>query len=263
MSAVLQTNGLCIGYQKKNVQDIVASHIDICLEQGTMVALLGENGSGKSTLMRTLTGIQPKISGTLKIEGTDIERLDHSELSKKIAVVLTDALPPSDLSVWELVALGRQPYTNWIGKLAANDLDQIEKAMEATGIAHLSGRKHYELSSGQLQNVMIARALAQNTPLLVLDEPSNHLDFPRKVKLYQLLRNLAQQFGKCILFSTHELDIALQLSDSFLLLSKGKMVQGNREFLSENGHFATLFDSEQVRFDSESGRFYLKDTDRF
>ncbi|NMH28134.1 ABC transporter ATP-binding protein [Flavobacterium silvaticum] len=256
-NAILSARNLSIGYKKKSGDVVIAQQINLELQPGKLISLLGANGSGKSTLLRTLTGIQPAIDGSVFLNGADIASLSARQKATLLSLVLTDDLPPSDLSVFELVALGRQPYTNWIGTLSDSDTSPIESAMESVGISYLANRKYYELSSGQLQKVLIARALAQDTPLLILDEPSTHLDFLHRAELYRLLKKLAHDYHKCILFSTHELDMALQLSDEFLLLTDRKLVHGGIDQLIENGSFDTLFPSGSVRFDRENRRFYF------
>ena len=189
---ILQASKISIGYTSKKVKNIIASNIDLSLEKGKLIALIGANGIGKSTLLRTITGIQKPISGTVVLNGKNIHELDALTLAQNLSVVLTEKLPPSNLTVWELISLGRQPYTNWIGKLTDNDIEKINEAIQLTQIGHLTSRKHYEISDGQLQIVLIARALAQDTPLIILDEPTTHLDLLHKVTLLKLLKKLTQ-----------------------------------------------------------------------
>jgi iron complex transport system ATP-binding protein len=162
------------------------------------------------------------------------------------------------LTVFELIALGRYPYTNWIGKLSSTDLALINNAMELTQISHLSHKKHFEISDGQLQNVMIARAMAQDTPLIILDEPTTHLDLLHTVSLFKLLRKLTAETNKCILFSTHDIDMAIQLSDEMIVMTPEGVWQDQPCTMIANGIFNTLFQDESITFDSEKGKFIIR-----
>jgi len=213
---ILQTQHLRIGYSSKAQTKVIASDVSIHLNQGKLIGLVGANGIGKSTLLRTLTGIQKSLSGTVLLNEKPIDSFEPLALAQQISVVLTEKLPPSNLTVYELIALGRQPYTNWLGKLAEEDKIQIENAISLTEIGHLIHQKYYEISDGQLQKVLIARALAQDTPLIVLDEPATHLDLLHKVSLFKLLKKLTVETQKCIMFSTHDIDLAIQLSDEMI-----------------------------------------------
>ena len=219
---ILQSSKISIGYIHKKAKNIIASDIDLTLEKGKLIALIGANGIGKSTLIRTITGIQKPISGTVSLNEKNIHELDSLTLAQNLSVVLTEKLPPSNLTVWELIALGRQPYTNWIGTLTDNDIAKINEAIELTEIGHLTSKRHYEISDGQLQIVLIARALSQDTPLIILDEPTTHLDLEHKVNLLKLLKKLTQETQKCILFSTHDIDMASWCSNEIIRLENGK-----------------------------------------
>jgi iron complex transport system ATP-binding protein len=254
---ILQASKISIGYTSKKVKNIIASNIDLSLENAKLIALIGANGIGKSTLLRTITGIQNPISGTVLLNGKNIHGLDSLTLAQKLSVVLTEKLPPSNLTVWELIALGRQPYTNWIGKLTDKDIAKINEAIELTQISHLISKKHYEISDGQLQIVLIARALAQDTPLVILDEPTTHLDLLHKVVLFKLLKKLTQETGKCILFSTHDIDMAIQLSDEMIIMTPENVIQDQPCNLILKGIFNTLFQDEHIVFDSEKGKFII------
>ena len=255
---ILQASKISIGYTSKKVKNIIASNIDLSLENAKLIALIGANGIGKSTLLRTITGIQNPISGTVLLNGKNIHGLDSLTLAQKLSVVLTEKLPPSNLTVWELIALGRQPYTNWIGTLTDKDIAKINEAIELTQISHLISKKHYEISDGQLQIVLIARALAQDTPLIILDEPTTHLDLLHKVVLFKLLKKLTQETGKCILFSTHDIDMAIQLSDEIIIMTPENVIQDQPCNLILKGSFNTLFQDEHIVFDSEKGKFIIK-----
>ena len=257
-SIILQAKEISIGYTNKKETTIVASQVNIALEKGKLTALIGANGIGKSTLLRTLIGIQSPLSGTVFLENKAIHSLDNLTLAQHLSVVLTDKLPPSNLTVLELIALGRQPYTNWIGKLTTEDIAKVKEAMELTQISHLAHKKYDEISDGQLQIVLVARALAQDTPLIVLDEPTTHLDLLHKVTLFKLLKKLTQETGKSILFSTHDIDMAIQLSDEMILMTAESVVQDQPCNLIMKGSFNSLFEDEHIGFDAEKGKFVIK-----
>jgi iron complex transport system ATP-binding protein len=254
---ILQTSNLSVGYTSKKEKNIIASGIDLSLKKGKLISLIGANGIGKSTLLRTITGIQKPISGIVCLNGNDIHKLDSLTLAQNLSVVLTEKLPTSNLTVWELIALGRQPYTNWIGRLTEIDIAKINEAIEQTQIEHLISKRHYEISDGQLQIVLIARSLAQDTPLIILDEPTTHLDLLHKVVLFKLLKKLTQETGKCILFSTHDIDMAIQLSDEMIIMTPEATIQDQPCNMILKGSFNTLFKDEHIVFNSEKGRFFF------
>jgi len=255
---ILQATNISIGYSNKKETTVVASEVNLSLEKGKLTALIGANGIGKSTLLRTIIGIQSPLSGKVFLEEKDIHSLDNLTLAQHLSVVLTDKLPPSNLTVFELIALGRQPYTNWIGKLTEEDIAKINEALELTQISHLAHKRHHEISDGQLQITLIARALAQDTPLIILDEPTTHLDLLHKVTLLKLLKKLTQETGKCILFSTHDIDMAIQLSDEMIIMTPESVVQDQPCNLIMKGSFNTLFQDEHILFDAEKGKFVIK-----
>ena len=257
-NSILSTSNLSIGYTTKKETNVIAENLNLNLQEGKLIALIGANGIGKSTLLRTLTGIQKPISGSVILNTKNLNDLDSWTIAQQLSVVLTEKLPPSNLSVFELIALGRQPYTNWIGKLTEIDILKINEAIELTQIAHLSDKKHYEISDGQLQNVLVARALAQDTALIILDEPTTHLDLVHKVSLFKLLKKLTKETNKCILFSTHDIDLAIQLSDEMIIMTPENVVQDEPCNLISKGIFDTLFVDENIKFDSEKGRFMIQ-----
>lgn len=257
-NVVLLAQHLSIGYNAKNGSIAIAGGINIELKTGSLTALIGANGIGKSTLLRTLTGIQPPLDGHVLLNGKALAAHTPLQLAQQLALVLTEALPPGNLTVYDLVTLGRQPYTNWLGSLSAEDKAIIDNAIHATGIEDFAHKKQYELSDGQLQKALVARALAQDTPLIVLDEPTTHLDLPNKASLLQLLRKLAHEQGKCILYSTHDLDMALQLSDEIIAIKKGGLVQGHPKKLIESNVLIDLFENPDIVFDASQKRFIIK-----
>lgn len=255
---ILHTQGLSIGYRNKKQMQTIASSIDIDLKEGKLIALIGANGIGKSTLLRTLTGIQKPLSGSIFLQGNALENYSQTVLAQQLSVVLTEKLPPSNLTVFDLVALGRQPYTNWIGTLSPADITKTNEVMALTQIERFASKKHFELSDGQLQKVLIARALAQDTPLIVLDEPTTHLDLLHKVSLFRLLRQLTHETGKCILFSTHDIDLAIELADEMIVMTAQKTFQDEPSALIAQGTFDHLFGDEHVAFDTKKGKFVFK-----
>ena len=255
---ILRTCNLTIGYSSKNSSIVIAKDLNINLKKGKLTALIGANGIGKSTLLRTITGIQKPLSGTVSLNQKNIHEIDSLTLAQNLSLVLTEKLPPSNLTVFELVALGRQPYTNWIGKLTTEDYAKVNEALLLTQITHLAAKKHFEISDGQLQKVLVARALAQDTPLIILDEPTTHLDLLHKVALFKLLKKLTQETQKCILFSTHDIDMAIQLSDEMIIMTPEKVEQDEPCNFISKGSFNTLFQDEHISFDSEKGKFIIK-----
>lgn len=254
---ILQSKNLNIGYTSKAATKTIASDVAISLEAGKLIGLVGANGVGKSTLLRTITGIQKPLSGTVLLNEKVIESFEPLSLAQQISVVLTEKLPPSNLTVYELIALGRQPYTNWLGKLTEADKIEIDKAIELTELRHLIHQKHFEISDGQLQKVLIARALAQDTPLIVLDEPTTHLDLLHKVSLFKLLKKLTNETQKCILFSTHDIDLAIQLSDEMIVMDGKIVIQDQPCNLISKGVFSSLFNNEHIQFDKDKGKFTI------
>lgn len=257
MINILTTSNLSIGYASKKESVTIAENLNLNLQAGKLIALIGANGIGKSTLLRTITGIQKPLNGTVLLNERNIDNYKPLELAQNLSMVLTEKLPPSNLTVFELVALGRQPYTNWVGTLSDSDIQIVQNAMAQTQIEHLSQKKHFEISDGQLQKVLIARALAQDTPLIILDEPTTHLDLLHKVSLLKLLKKLTYETGKCILFSTHDIDMAIQLSDEMIIMTPENVVQDEPCNLIMKGSFNTLFKDEHIVFDNEKGKFVI------
>jgi len=257
MKTILKTSDLNIGYKSKKGIVSIAEKLNLNFNEGKLISLIGANGIGKSTLLRTITGIQHPLSGNVFLNEKNLSSYKPLELAQNLSVVLTEKLPPSNLSVFELVALGRQPYTNWIGTLTPEDITKVNEALELTQISHLAQKRHHQISDGQLQKVLIARALAQDTPLIILDEPTTHLDLLHKVSLFKLLKKLTQETQKCILFSTHDIDLAIQLSDEMIIMTPESVVQDQPCNLILNGSFNSLFKDEHIIFDAEKGKFIV------
>ena len=260
---VLKTKSLSIGYKTKKDHIVVASHINIELQQGTLIGLVGANGIGKSTLLRTLTTVQPKIAGDIYIQEKALNNYTHLELAKTLSLVLTESIASKNLTVYELVALGRQPYTNWVGNLSDHDHSIIENAILLTNINTLKHKKCFELSDGQMQKAMIARALAQDTDIIILDEPTTHLDMYHKAYILKLLKKLAKETNKTILFSSHEIDLAIQLCDAMIVMTKSEVVSGAPIDLISQGTFNSLFPEDLILFDENTGSFRVKNSASF
>jgi len=241
----------------------VLENLDLSLEAGQVTALLGANGSGKSTLLRTLSGLLPLLDGQIWIEKQPAPLHSPKLMAGKLSIVLTDNLTAPTLTVEELVSLGRYPHNGWFAQLNSQDIYHIDKAIDQTQLSTLRKRKLYTLSDGERQKAFIARALAQDTPVILMDEPTAHLDLPNRVKIIQLLRQLSQSTHKAILFSTHDLDLALQLADKLWLVEQpGYIHQGCPEDLVLSQVFSRVFQQEGLYFDIESGSFQPANTTR-
>ena len=208
----ITTNRLTVGYRGHRVVE----DISLSLPCGRLVCLLGPNGAGKSTLLRTLCGFQPPIEGTVTISGSDITTMSAAEVARLVSVVLTDRPLTPSLTAREMVGMGRAPYTGFWGRLSDDDRRLVSEAMQTVGVDSLATRRMGRLSDGERQKVMIAKALAQHTPVIVLDEPTAFLDYPSKVAVMKTLARLAHDEGKTILMSTHDLELAAQLGDELM-----------------------------------------------
>ncbi len=257
MSEILKIENLSIGYSSKKKKTEVAKNIHVKVEQSKLICLLGKNGIGKSTLLRTIAKIQNPLSGNIYIDSQKIETYNNVELSKKVSIVLTERIPPNNLTVYELIALGRQVYTNWIGTLTKKDDFIIQKAIEKTKITAIKNKKVDELSDGQYQKMMIARALAQDTPIILLDEPTAHLDINNKVTIFKLLKDIVttSQKKKLIIVSSHELQLAIQVADDLWLMHENEFICGNKKELIENDKLQKIVETEFVSFDKKTKQF--------
>jgi len=252
---ILKAEALKIGYETKSTETVVASDVNFKLQQGQLIGLVGANGIGKSTLLRTLIKVQPALSGNINLNETPLEDLNSLALAKQLSIVLTEQITSKNLSVYELVALGRHPYTNWIGNLTETDQSIISNALDLVNITELKDKRCFELSDGQLQKVMLARALAQDTDIIVLDEPTTHLDMYHKAYILKLLQKLTKDTGKTILFSSHEIDLAIQLCDTMIVMTEDSVIYDQPCNLIANGVFDRLFPKDLIAFDSKSGSF--------
>ena len=255
----IQIRSLSTGYRGKNNVTVVAHDINATIYGGELTCLLGPNGAGKSTLLRTLSAFLPPVSGDIIIMGRNLHDYSDKELAKVIGVVLTEKTDLRNMTVEDLVGLGRSPYTGFWGTLQEHDRQTVSEAIEMVGITALKDRMVQTLSDGERQKVMIAKALAQETPVIFLDEPTAFLDFPSKVELMQLLHRLSRTTGKTIFLSTHDLDMALQIADTIWLMDQSKGVFiGTPKELADKGTLQVFFVRKGITFDTESGLFHIE-----
>lgn len=239
--SLLQTHNLVIGYGNTPL----VSDINVSLTSNKLVGLIGQNGVGKSTLIRTIAGFQKPISGSITLGGTELAKLNTQTIAKKLGVVLTEKPTALNLSVPELLSLGRHPYSGWLGQLRKIDLEKIEDAIELTQIHHVLTRQLYELSDGQLQKVMIARVLAQDTDIILLDEPTSHLDLRSKIEVLDVLKKISRS-GKAVLISTHEISLSAKVCDLFWGVDFGMpLVVGEPQNMLSSGEIKELLHLEE------------------
>lgn len=242
---MIQLTNLATGYGRK----VVTSGLTETLQEGQLVSLLGANGVGKSTLLRTLCAFQPPLQGEIRIQGKPLSQLTPTQQSRLIGVVLTERPDTDNLTVRDMVAMGRSPYTGFWGTLHPDDELIVSRAMQLVDISHMQNRKVSTLSDGERQKTMIAKALAQETPIILLDEPTAFLDFPSKVEMTRLLRRLAHEEKKVIFLSTHDVEMALQLSDRLWLMTTDGVISGTPQQLSQDGSLAAFIQQDGIHFD--------------
>lgn len=253
---MLTLEKLSVGYGAP--RGTVLADLDVAVGLGSFVCVLGRNGAGKSTLMRTIAGLQTALGGMALLEAEPIAGMRPQTRARRIAVVLTERTTSPGLTVDDVVALGRQPFTDWRGRLSADDRAQAADALVMAGAVPFAGRLFDDLSDGERQRVMIARAIAQSARLMVLDEITAFLDLPGRVEVMALLRDHARRTGTMVLLSSHDLDLSLQLADSVWLLDgRGALTVGTPDALIAEGHVGNAFDTEAVRFSATLGRFEL------
>lgn len=256
MKTIITVQNLTIGYKTAKKELAIIQDINFELTTNNLYALIGKNGSGKSTLIRTLANLQEKLSGTININGKPLADYTNNELAKLISIVTTEKIPTSNFTVYELVALGRQPYSNWLGKLTQTDKNIIATALQETDTRSLETQKLNTLSDGQLQKVLIARAIAQDTPIILLDEPTTHLDMENKVAILLLLKKLSKT--KTILVSTHEINTILPLTTELLIAKRGNIISINTTDKSCENTLKTLFSDKYLTFDTKRQLFFVK-----
>lgn len=244
---------LSIGYQRSKGVKMVAADINATIRQGELTCLLGANGVGKSTLLRTLSAFLPKLGGSIVIRGRDISDYSAKELSRLVSVVLTEKPDISNMSVRGLVAIGRSPYTGFWGTNTADDLRVVDEALQMVGISRLADQQINTLSDGERQKVMIAKALAQQTPVIYLDEPTAFLDFPSKVEVLLLLKRICREQRKTVFLSTHDLELALQMGDRIWLMERDRgLTIGTARELADNGTLSRFVERDGIVFDRQT-----------
>lgn len=242
---MIRLEHLCLGYGSR----LLLVDVSARMRAGELVALVGRNGAGKSTLLRAIAGLGPLRGGDILLDGVNATKLPPHRLAATAAFVTTERVRIANLRCRDVVALGRAPYTNWIGRMQPEDVRIAERSLQLVGMEAYADRTMDRMSDGECQRVMIARALAQDTPVILLDEPTSFLDLPNRYELCTLLGRLAHHEGKCILFSTHELDIALTLCDSVALLEPPHMHHLPTEEMIRSGRIERLFSNSSVQFD--------------
>lgn len=253
----IQVSELTIGYTKPKL-DILHKDLNFTIQAGNLVSIIGGNGVGKTTLLRTISKLQQPINGQVFIQNKPLSRINNLEMAKEISLVLTDPPASKSISVREFITLGRHPHTNWIGRLTEMDKQKITKAIEVTNVKDLLDYKCFQLSDGQYQSIAIARAIAQDTPIIILDEPTTHLDLYNRASVLKLLQNLTKEYQKTILFSTHEIELALQLSDYILVLHPEYTLLDKPKKIIDSGVLSKLFPEDTIHFDSVTQRFKIR-----
>ena len=251
---MIQLEALTLGYG----QQILLDHVSANLDGGGLIALLGRNGSGKSTLLRATAGLGTIKSGRILLAGKDLAELRPEELARTDSFVTTEKVRIPNLKCRDVVALGRAPYTNWVGRLQPQDREIVAKSLALLDMSAYAERTMDQMSDGECQRIMIARALAQDTPIILLDEPTSFLDLPNRYELGILLQKLAHKQNKCILFSTHELDIALTLCDSIALIDHPHLHYLPTRQMINSGHIERLFHNETITFDPKELRIRIR-----
>jgi iron complex transport system ATP-binding protein len=254
----LELQKLTVGYRGRRGRT-VASNLSAVAATGRLTSLIGPNGAGKSTLLRTVCGLQPPLAGSAVLaDGTDVTTLKAAGLARRIAVVTTDTVDPGRLTAREVASLGRTPYLSPTGRLSAADRRVTDRALDAVRATDLADRPFHDLSDGERQRVLAARALAQEPELLVLDEPTSHLDAPSRVEFLDLLATLAREQGIAVLMSSHELELVMRLSDEvWLLRGDGTMTTGTPAALAADGSVSAAFDRGRLRFDADQLTFVI------
>ena len=258
ITPAIKIDSLTIGYTNKKQYTKVAQNINASFYAGELTSLIGPNGIGKSTLLRTISKLQLKHKGDIYLYNQNLNEIKKNQLATMLSVVLTERPTIYNITVKEMIGMGRSPYTNYWGTWSKDDELIISEAVKMVGVEKLTHRKFDTLSDGEKQKVMIAKALAQQTPIIILDEPTSFLDYPSKIELMQLLHRLTQEMQKTILFSTHDLDLALQVCDKMALMESDKIIIGTPEDLSLNNQLTHYLKSEGMTFDSQRGLFKVK-----
>lgn len=250
--AILTTHDMAVGYGQGNKRTILLSDLNLSLEQGSLVALLGKNGAGKSTLLRALTCDSQPINGSVEIDGKPSDEISKRDLSRLIALVATERIMGGAFTIRELVALGRQPHTGFLGRLSRHDDEVVQQSLEAVGIAHKAEQHVAQLSDGERQKAMIAKALAQETPIIVLDEPTAFLDVASRIETMKLLHSLAREQNKAVLLSSHDISQSLLLADELWVITQDReVVTGSTEQVVMSGAMDRVFDNSSILFNND------------
>lgn len=254
----IELRDLAIGYGRGRDRRVVAGGINATVMRGRLTCLVGSNGVGKSTLLRTLAAFQPKLGGSIMMGGRDIAEYSRLELSRLVGVVLTERPPARSLTVEQMVGMGRSPYTGFFGKLTDADRRIVAESLSMAGISKLSGRMMETLSDGERQKVMTAKALAQQTSVVYLDEPTAFLDYGSKVSTMQLLRRLCHEEQKTIFLSTHDVEIALQTADILWVMTGEGITTGTPRELADDGTLGRFINRPGLRFDAGEMRICVE-----
>lgn len=254
---MLALERLVSGY--RGPRGVVVSATTLTLDPGSFVCVIGRNGAGKSTLMRTICGLQPALDGSAAIDGRPVSQMSARDRARAVAVVTTERVSSPGLFARDVVELGRQPYTDWRGGLSGDDRRTVAEALRWAGAEPYAPRTFDSLSDGERQRVMIARALAQASTVMVLDEITAFLDLPGRVEVMALLRRHAEETGKIVLLSSHDLELSLELARELWIVDGGELLCGAPDDLVDRGAVARAFDSSDVAFDGDKRRFVLRE----
>lgn len=262
LNKILSLNLLKIGYVSGSSRTVLLPPLNASAKKGELIAVIGRNGIGKSTLLRTMTGLQEPLGGEIYYDGRGIRGYSRTDLARKVGYISTETVKATNMRVYDLVSLGRYPHTNWFGKISLIDHEKILDALEKTSMSAFRDRLISELSDGERQKTMIARILAQDTDIMVMDEPTAFLDIGSKYEIFHLLHQLSQKGKKTIIFSTHDLQMAISQSDKIWLIIDNQLREGAPEDLMIDGAFDHLFESSSLHFNSETGTFSFMEEEK-
>lgn len=256
---IIELNDLTTGYKAKKSEKVISPHINAKMSHGELICLLGQNGAGKSTLLKTITGFLPPLKGNVILRGKGIAEYTILQKARLISLVSTEKIHFTGMTAYEVVAMGRSPYTGFWGRMSAKDRKLVEESLRQVGMEAFATRHVETLSDGERQKILIAKAIAQETPIIVLDEPTAFLDYPSKVKMMLLLKRLAHNLSKTVFISTHDLRQALLLADRLWLLDRDKgFACGTPDSLSSDGEINRYFDSEEMVYEPGEKQFRIK-----
>lgn len=260
MEYTYHIDGLATGYGKGRGHVSLLRGMTAQLYRGELTCLIGVNGAGKSTLLRTLAGLQPAVGGEVQLMDRPLKDYSAAELARRVSVVLTDDIPEQNLTAWELVAMGRMPYTGYWGSLRQNDREAVAEALKMVGMTDFANRRIGSLSDGERQKLVIAKALAQDTDVILLDEPVAFLDFPSKVGVLRLMSRVAREMNKSVLLSIHDIELALQIAQRLWILAGSEFIEGEPRQLAREGRLDFLFSGNGIEFDRERMGYRVRQT---